>query len=35
LSQKQAARLVVKHLVKRSRSTRCRLKAQRSQRTQT
>lgn len=35
LSQKQATRLVVKHLVKRSRSTRCRLKAQRSQRTQT
>jgi len=35
LSQKQATRLVVKHLVKRSRSTRCRLKAKRSQRGQT
>jgi len=35
LSQEQASRLVVTHLVKRSRSTRCRLNAQRSQRTQT
>ncbi len=34
LSQEQATRLVVKHLVKRSRSTRCRLKAQHDQRTQ-
>jgi hypothetical protein len=35
LSQDQATRLVVKHLVKRSRSTRSRLKAQRKQRGQT
>ena len=35
LSQEQATRLVVKHLVKCSRSTRSRLKSQRSQRGQT
>jgi len=35
LSQEQATHLVVKHLVKRSRSTRSRLKSQRSQRGQT
>jgi len=35
LSQEQATRLVVKHLLKRSRSTRCRMKAQRTQRSQT
>ena len=35
LSQEQATRLVVKHLVQRSRSTRCRLNAQHRQRCQT